>query len=108
MQIDERSRGEHQIVYSAPGRINLIGEHTDYNLGFALPIALPERTFVTFEPDGTRDVSPWCVEQVRLLPAVPVGAPAQPADRLPPAARSTRATGHSGVVPGGHDDRGRR
>ena len=38
------------IRYAAPGRINLIGEHTDYNLGFALPIALPQRTVVTFEP----------------------------------------------------------
>jgi galactokinase len=36
------------IRYAAPGRINLIGEHTDYNLGFALPIALPERTVVTY------------------------------------------------------------
>jgi galactokinase len=41
------------IRYSAPGRINLIGEHTDYNLGFALPIALPARTVVTFEPSDT-------------------------------------------------------
>jgi galactokinase len=39
------------IRYSAPGRINLIGEHTDYNLGFALAIALPERTVATFDPD---------------------------------------------------------
>jgi galactokinase len=39
------------IRYAAPGRINLIGEHTDYNLGFALPIALPQRTVVTFAPD---------------------------------------------------------
>ena len=39
------------IRYGAPGRINLIGEHTDYNLGFALPIALPQRTVVTFTPD---------------------------------------------------------
>jgi galactokinase len=38
------------IRYSAPGRINLIGEHTDYNLGWSLPIALPRRTVVTFEP----------------------------------------------------------
>jgi galactokinase len=40
------------IRFSAPGRINLIGEHTDYNQGFALPIALPARTTVTFRPDG--------------------------------------------------------
>ncbi|OBF09961.1 galactokinase [Mycobacterium sp. ACS4331] len=39
------------IRYSAPGRANLIGEHTDYNLGFALPIALPVRTSVTLLPD---------------------------------------------------------
>ena len=39
------------VRYGAPGRINLIGEHTDYNLGFALPIALPQRTVVTFTPD---------------------------------------------------------
>lgn len=39
------------VAYAAPGRINLIGEHTDYNLGFALPIALPERTVVTLTPD---------------------------------------------------------
>jgi galactokinase len=38
------------VRFSAPGRINLIGEHTDYNLGWSLPIALPQRTVVTFEP----------------------------------------------------------
>lgn len=40
------------VRYSAPGRVNLIGEHTDYNLGFALPIALPERVVVTYLPTG--------------------------------------------------------
>ena len=45
------------IRYAAPGRINLIGEHTDYNLGFALPIALPERTVVTYVPDDSTEIT---------------------------------------------------
>ena len=41
-------------VWSAPGRVNLIGEHTDYNGGLCLPIALPQRTFaaVSRRDDG--------------------------------------------------------
>jgi isopentenyl-diphosphate delta-isomerase len=37
--------------------------------------------------DGSRDVSPWCVEQVQALPDDPVGAAAQGVEALPPAAR---------------------
>ncbi len=37
---------EPEGVWSAPGRVNLIGEHTDYNDGFVLPFAIEQRTHV--------------------------------------------------------------
>lgn len=36
----------------APGRVNLIGEHTDYNDGFALPMALPFDTVLAISSEG--------------------------------------------------------
>jgi galactokinase len=40
----ERFGSEPDGVWAAPGRVNVIGEHTDYNDGFVLPIALPHTT----------------------------------------------------------------
>ena len=53
--------GDPDVVGSAPGRVNIIGEHTDYNGGQVLPIAIDRRTFVAVRarPDSslTRIVS---------------------------------------------------
>ena len=44
-----------RLIVRAPGRVNLIGEHTDYNEGFVFPIAIDRETFVAARsrPDHT-------------------------------------------------------
>ena len=44
--------GEPDGVWAAPGRVNLIGEHVDYNGGVCLPFALPHKTFVALRRTG--------------------------------------------------------
>ena len=41
------------VVASAPGRVNLIGEHTDYNDGFVMPMAIERRTVVLGRANGS-------------------------------------------------------
>lgn len=43
-------------VWSAPGRVNIIGEHVDYNGGLCLPIALPHRAYVAVAPRSDREM----------------------------------------------------
>ena len=51
-----RSRfgGEPDGVWLAPGRANLMGEHTDYNEGFVLPAAIGFYTHVAIAPRSDR------------------------------------------------------
>ncbi|MDR2974102.1 MAG: galactokinase, partial [Propionibacteriaceae bacterium] len=68
--------GEPDGVWEAPGRVNLIGEHTDYNAGLVLPIALPQRAYaVARRREDTL---------VRLVSdGMPVGQPIALADIAP-------------------------
>lgn len=43
----------------APGRVNLMGDHTDYSGGFVLPAAIPQTTRVELAPSGNRIVRVW-------------------------------------------------
>ena len=45
-----RFGGEPSLLARAPGRVNLIGEHTDYNDGFVLPIAMDRSTVIATAP----------------------------------------------------------
>ncbi|MBR1387534.1 MAG: galactokinase [Alloprevotella sp.] len=65
---DVRSRfikhfdGETGNIYSAPGRINLIGEHTDYNNGFVFPGAVEQGMIAELRPNGTRKVRAYSID----------------------------------------------
>jgi len=49
-------------IARAPGRVNLIGEHTDYNDGFTMPMALPFDTVVAASDAGDADDGPVYVD----------------------------------------------
>nr|WP_274637014.1 galactokinase [Microbacterium bovistercoris] len=52
----ELSYGPAAGAWSAPGRVNLIGEHTDYNDGFVLPFAIDRRTHVVLGTNEGGDI----------------------------------------------------
>jgi len=46
----QETYGTHPSIFRAPGRVNLIGEHTDYNDGFVMPAAIGFYTWVAMSP----------------------------------------------------------
>ena len=65
---DVRSRfiehfdGSTGSIYASPGRINLIGEHTDYNGGFVFPGAVEQSVMAELKPNGTRTVRAYSID----------------------------------------------
>ncbi|WP_022867626.1 galactokinase [Schaalia vaccimaxillae] len=68
-------------VWSAPGRVNIIGEHVDYNGGSCLPMALPHRAYLALKPREDRLIrliSPQTddrIDEVNLDEIGPQGLP---------------------------------
>jgi galactokinase len=89
----ERFGAEPEGVWAAPGRVNVIGEHTDYNGGFVLPVALPHvtRAAVARRDDG-------------LVALASMQSPEEPVqvvlDELAPGSPSGWAAYPAGVVEG--------
>ena len=96
-------------VWSAPGRVNIIGEHVDYNGGPCLPIALPHRAYVALSPRADRTIrliSPQTRDAVDVLDLDvlgPKGGPGEVANHwtayLAGVAWALEKAGH-GPIPG--------
>ena len=50
-------------IYASPGRINLIGEHTDYNNGFVFPGAVNKGIMAELKPNGTDKVCAYSIDE---------------------------------------------
>ena len=74
----EKSFGKKKFSYfTSPGRINLIGEHTDYNGGFVLPAAVDKGISLAIAPNGTSVVNAYSMDYAEKV-SFDVNAPQKP------------------------------
>ncbi len=74
--------GENPILVKSPGRVNLIGEHTDYNEGFVLPAAVDKAMYFAFSPRDDKKIELHAIDlddsyqgEVSVLNRSPKGWP---------------------------------
>jgi galactokinase len=62
---ERRYRVRPSLVVRAPGRVNLIGEHTDYNDGFVMPMAIDRAVWIALEPTDEPGVDAYSLDYDR-------------------------------------------
>ncbi len=51
-----------ELIIKAPGRINIIGEHTDYNLGYVLPAAINHHMYLGVAKNASREINIYSID----------------------------------------------
>jgi galactokinase len=67
--------GEPRLLVRAPGRVNLIGEHTDYSDGFCLPCAIDRETLVVLRPRADAQVNVLACDEGGALDSLSIAQP---------------------------------
>ncbi len=62
-EFERRFGGWPEHLVRAPGRVNLIGEHTDYNDGFVLPLAIDRATWIALRSRADSRVQLFAIDQ---------------------------------------------
>lgn len=74
---------EPKWVVAAPGRVNIIGEHTDYNDGFVLPMAIERYTIIAadYGKDGSKNQISWTCGLTKKSATIPIVNPIPKAEK---------------------------